>query len=43
MIAAVSQALDLENVGLNKAFDTTDFMEALNARIEKREPVFMGQ
>ena len=43
MIEAVSQALDLENRGLNKAFGTADFMEALNARIEKREPSFKGK
>ena len=42
MIEAVSQALDLENDGLNKAFGTSDFMEALNARIEKRDPSFKG-
>ena len=42
MIEAVSQALDLENEGLNKAFGTSDFMEALNARMEKREPTFKG-
>ena len=43
MIEAVSQALDLENDGLNKAFATSDFMEALNARLEKREPSFGGK
>jgi len=43
MIEAVSQALDLENDGLNKAFGTSDFMEALNARLEKREPSFKGK
>jgi enoyl-CoA hydratase/carnithine racemase len=42
MIEAVSRALDLENEGLNRAFGTTDFMEALNARIEKRAPSFTG-
>ncbi len=43
MIEAVSRALDLENDGLNKAFGTSDFMEALNARIERREPSFRGR
>ena len=42
MIDAVSRALDLENEGLNKAFGTSDFMEALNARLEKRDPLFSG-
>ena len=42
MIEAVSRALDLENKGLNRAFGTSDFMEALNARLEKREPSFTG-
>jgi 2-(1,2-epoxy-1,2-dihydrophenyl)acetyl-CoA isomerase len=40
MIEAVSRALDLENKGLNRAFGTSDFMEALNARMEKRDPSF---
>jgi len=42
MIEAVSRALDLENEGLNRAFGTSDFMEALNARILKRDPQFTG-
>lgn len=42
MIEAVSRALDLENEGLNRGFATTDFMEALNARMEKRDPSFTG-
>jgi enoyl-CoA hydratase/carnithine racemase len=42
MIEAVSRALDLENKGLNRAFGTSDFMEALNARMGKREPKFSG-
>jgi enoyl-CoA hydratase/carnithine racemase len=42
MIEAISRALDLENKGLNRAFGTSDFMEALNARMEKREPSFSG-
>lgn len=42
MIDAVTTALDLENQGLNKAFGTSDFVEVLNARMEKRDPVFKG-
>jgi hypothetical protein len=42
MIDAVTTALDLENEGLNKAFGTSDFMEVLNARTEKRDPIFKG-
>lgn len=42
MIEAVSRALDLENEGLNRGFGTADFMEALNARMEKRDPQFSG-
>ena len=42
MIEAVSRALDLENEGLNRGFATSDFMEALNARMEKRDPQFSG-
>ncbi len=42
MIEAVSRALDLENKGLNRAFGTSDFMEALTARMGKRDPQFSG-
>lgn len=42
MIEAVSRALDRENEGLNRGFGTADFMEALNARMEKRDPQFRG-
>jgi 2-(1,2-epoxy-1,2-dihydrophenyl)acetyl-CoA isomerase len=42
LIEAVSRALDVENEGLNKAFASADFWEALAARKEKREPVFKG-
>lgn len=42
MIEAVSRALDRENEGLNRGFGTADFMEALNARMEKRDPQFSG-
>jgi enoyl-CoA hydratase/carnithine racemase len=43
LLAEVTTALDLENKGLNEAFRTADFAEALTARIEKRAPVFKGQ
>jgi enoyl-CoA hydratase/carnithine racemase len=42
LIEAVTNALDSENEALLRAFGSKDFMEALNARIEKREPVFKG-
>jgi enoyl-CoA hydratase/carnithine racemase len=42
LIEAVSRALDVENEGLNKAFASVDFWEALAARKEKREPDFKG-
>jgi len=42
MIEAMTRALDLENEGLNRAFGTSDFMEALNARVAKRDPRFTG-
>jgi len=43
LIEAVTRALDLENVALNKLFASNDFFEAITARIEKREPVFKGE
>jgi enoyl-CoA hydratase/carnithine racemase len=42
LLQAVTTALDLENQGLNEAFKTGDFMEALIARKEKRAPAFKG-
>ena len=42
LIEAVTKALDSENDALLRAFGSIDFMEALNARIEKRDPVFKG-
>ncbi len=39
----LSEALDLENDGLNRAFSTRDFFEALAAKKEKRAPVFSGR
>jgi len=43
LLAAVTTALDMENRGLNEAFTTADFVEALTARSEKRTPVFKGR
>ncbi len=40
---AVSQALDVENEGLNQGVMTYDFGEALKARKEKRAPVYKGE
>jgi len=42
LIEAVTRALDEENKGLNKAFASADFWEALAARQKKREAVFKG-
>lgn len=38
----VQRALDEENIGLNKAMKTEDFMEAVMARMQKRDPVYKG-
>ncbi len=43
LIEAVTRALDLENKALNKTFGSGDFLEAVNAHIEKRTPVFKGE
>jgi len=42
LIDSMTAALDLENEGLNKMFTTSDFKEAIVARLEKRAPVFKG-
>ena len=42
-LEAVKTALDLENEGLNQAFASEDFIEALTARMEKRPPRFKGR
>ena len=42
LVEAVSRALDRENEVLNKAFGTSDFFEAVAARLERREPAFKG-
>ena len=43
LVEAVTRALDMENLALNKLFASSDFTEAIAARIEKREPVFKGK
>lgn len=43
LIAEISAALDQENLGLNQAFGSEDFFEALTARMEKRSPRFKGR
>ena len=43
LLKAITTALDRENVGLNRAFTTADFTEALLARMEKRAPIFHGK
>ncbi|MFC1821740.1 enoyl-CoA hydratase/isomerase family protein [Thermodesulfobacteriota bacterium] len=42
LIDGMTAALDLENEGLNKMFTTSDFKEAIVARLERRAPVFKG-
>ncbi len=42
-VEAVAKSLDVENEGLNRAVTTQDFIEALQARKEKREPVYKGE
>ncbi|MBU4052843.1 MAG: enoyl-CoA hydratase/isomerase family protein [Proteobacteria bacterium] len=43
LLEAVTTALDMENKGLNEAFSTADFAEAIIARGQKRPPVFKGR
>ncbi len=43
LLKEITEALDKENEGLNQAFGTEDFREALKARAEKRHPVFRGK
>jgi enoyl-CoA hydratase/carnithine racemase len=43
LLREITEALDRENEGLNQAFGTEDFREALKARAEKRPPVFRGK
>lgn len=42
LIEEVTAALDIENKGLIRAFNSRDFSEALLAYKEKRDPVFRG-
>ena len=39
----IQRSLDEENIGLNQAFKSQDFAEAVMARIEKRDPVYKGK
>jgi enoyl-CoA hydratase/carnithine racemase len=39
----IQRALDEENIGLNKAMKSEDFMEAVMARMQKRAPVYKGK
>jgi enoyl-CoA hydratase/carnithine racemase len=39
----ITRALDEENVGLNIAFKSEDFVEGVMARIQKRSPVYKGR
>ena len=41
-VAALSEALDQENIALNNLFRSKDFTEGLSSRMEKRDPVFSG-
>jgi 2-(1,2-epoxy-1,2-dihydrophenyl)acetyl-CoA isomerase len=43
LLKEITEALDRENEGLNQAFGTEDFREALKARMEKRNPIFRGK
>ena len=40
---ALARGLEAENEGLNRAFNTDDFREAIKARFEKRPPRFQGK
>lgn len=42
-VEAVSHALDLENIALNKLMRSADFTEGMMARIERREAVYTGK
>lgn len=43
LIEEIAAALDQENLGLNQAFGSEDFFEALTARLEKRPARFKGR
>jgi enoyl-CoA hydratase/carnithine racemase len=39
----IQRALEDENIGLNQAMGSEDFIEAITARMQKRPPVFKGK
>jgi enoyl-CoA hydratase/carnithine racemase len=39
----IQRALDEENVALNQSIDSEDFVEAVTARMQKRDPVYKGK
>lgn len=39
----IQRALDEENIALNQSIDSEDFMEAVTARMQKRDPVYKGK
>jgi len=39
----IQRALDEENIALNPSIESEDFMEAITARIQKRDPVYKGK
>jgi len=43
LTGSIQRALDEENIGLNQAFKSEDFAEAVKARIEKRAPIYKGK
>lgn len=43
LVEALKRALEQENRGLNEAFQSADFLEALTARFERRKPHFQGR
>lgn len=43
LTGSIQRAFDEENIGLNQAFKSEDFAEAVKARIQKRDPVYKGK
>jgi enoyl-CoA hydratase/carnithine racemase len=43
LLQQIQRALDDENTALNQAMKSEDFVEAVTARIEKRNPVYRGR
>ena len=39
----IQRALDEENIALNQSIGSEDFVEAVTARIQKRDPVYKGK